>query len=182
MIIHLRTFSDKRKAQILQRPYSFSSLHEISRFKAVQKRSHEQFATYIGQEMHMKSYILEGFFKFEQFPPVSIELLIEKFLKNCKVEIGRYLQCKRELKSSLAPYREILKELQDRNRQVFATTSGDFCNDGEITSEEEFRLTLRKRKSIAFLVTRFRYNTPVQPVKMNESKYHTPHYEATVEN
>ena len=54
------------------------------------------------------------------------------------------------MNSSLAPYTEILKELQDRNRKVVSTTSDNLCNDGEITSEEEFQPTWRIKSRLLY--------------------------------
>ncbi|GFS48089.1 hypothetical protein TNCV_3600001 [Trichonephila clavipes] len=64
-----------------------------------------------------------------------------------QADVSRYGKFKRELRSSLTPHREILKELQDRNRQVIATTLNNFYNDGEITVKEEFEQLRRKLRS-----------------------------------
>ena len=84
-------------------------------------------------------------------------IALAKKLENFFVEkdplIVRSGKFKRELESSLAPYREILTELQDRNRQAIATTDNvdNVCNDGEINSEEEFQPNLRKKKRLTVI-------------------------------
>jgi DDE superfamily endonuclease/Tc5 transposase DNA-binding domain len=82
---------------------------------------------------------------------IALAKKLEDFLDEKDLSVVRSGKFKRELQSSLAPYREILTELQDRNRQVIATTSDNFCNDGEITSEEEFQPVLRKKSRLAVI-------------------------------
>ena len=67
---------------------------------------------------------------------IALAKKLENFFVEKDPSIVHSGKFKRELQSSLAPYREILTELQDRNRQAIATTTDNVCNNGEITSEE----------------------------------------------
>ena len=75
---------------------------------------------------------------------IALAKKLENFFVEKDPSIVHSGKFKRELQSSLAPYREILTELQDRNKQAIATTPDNFCNNGEITSEE-FQPTLREK-------------------------------------
>ena len=82
---------------------------------------------------------------------ITLAKKLENFFVEKNLSIVRCGKFKRELQSSLAPYREILTEFQDQNRQAIATTPDNFCNNEEITSEEEFQPTLRKKNRLAVI-------------------------------
>ncbi|GFW91547.1 hypothetical protein TNCV_4499671 [Trichonephila clavipes] len=75
--------------------------------------------------------------------PVSAALYSPEYY-----QLARSGTFKRKLKGSSASYREILKELHDRKKQLIVLTSGNVWEDGEITIEEEFQPTLRGVENI----------------------------------